>query len=129
MWQSPSWGDCSTTSTPIIRRPCSTGHAAPHQSLVGILALLHGASSREVRLLTCRDVDPIRQTVRLGERPHPVPMDPASWTIVQRCLAHRASWRTANPHVIVTKGTKAGRSPASVAYLSHVLDDCGSARG
>ena len=97
----------------------------PHESLVGILALLHGASSREVRLLTCDDVDPLRQTVRLGERPHPVPMDPASWTIVQRCLAQRASWRTANPHVIVTKGTKAGRSPASVAYLSHVLDDCG----
>ncbi|MGW1171702.1 hypothetical protein [Streptomyces sp. NPDC002550] len=26
---------------------------------------------------------------------------------------------------MVTKGTKAGRSPASAAYLSHVLDDCG----
>ncbi|WP_262706217.1 MULTISPECIES: hypothetical protein [Streptomyces] len=26
---------------------------------------------------------------------------------------------------MVTKGTKAGRSPASTAYLSHVLDDCG----
>jgi hypothetical protein len=30
-----------------------------------------------------------------------------------------------NPHVIVTKATKAGRGPASVAYFSHVLDDCG----
>ncbi|MFE2423420.1 hypothetical protein [Streptomyces hokutonensis] len=29
------------------------------------------------------------------------------------------------PHVMVTKGTKAGRSPASTAHLSHVLDDCG----
>lgn len=26
---------------------------------------------------------------------------------------------------MVTKGTKAGRSPASTAYLPHVLDDCG----
>jgi hypothetical protein len=26
---------------------------------------------------------------------------------------------------MVTKGTKAGRAPASVAYVSHVLDDCG----
>ena len=52
-------------------------------------------------------------------------MDPASWSVLERCLAHRESWGTANPHVIVTKGTKAGRSPASVAYLSHVLDDCG----
>ncbi len=32
---------------------------------------------------------------------------------------------TDNPHVIVTKGTKAGRGPASTAYLSHVLDGCG----
>ncbi|MEG8184689.1 hypothetical protein GZH49_40400 [Nocardia terpenica] len=52
-------------------------------------------------------------------------MDPASWIIVQRCLTHRESWRTTNPHVMVTKGTKAGRSPASIAYLSHVLDGCG----
>jgi hypothetical protein len=40
-------------------------------------------------------------------------------------MADRDSRRTANPHVIVTKGTKAGRSPASAAYISHVLDACG----
>ena len=26
---------------------------------------------------------------------------------------------------MVTKGTKAGRSPASTAYMSHLLDGCG----
>ena len=35
---------------------------------------------------------------------------------------HRDGQHTANPHVIVTKGTKAGRAPASAAYRSHVLD-------
>jgi hypothetical protein len=54
-----------------------------------------------------------------------VPLDPASWQVLQRCLAHRDSQRTANPHVIVTKGPKAGRAPASTAYMSHVLDPCG----
>jgi hypothetical protein len=54
-----------------------------------------------------------------------VPLDPASWQILQRCLAHREAQRTGNPHVIVTKGTKAGRAPASAAYASHVLDGCG----
>ena len=44
---------------------------------------------------------------------------------LQRCLAHRQTQRTDNPHVMVTKGTKAGRSSASTAYLSHVLDPCG----
>ncbi|MEI5011863.1 hypothetical protein RB196_35470 [Streptomyces sp. PmtA] len=90
-----------------------------------MLALLHGASSSEIRMLQVNDVDQQAQTVRLGKRPHPVPLDPASWTVVQRCLDHRAAWRTDNPHVVVTKGTKAGRGPASTAYLSHVLDDCG----
>jgi hypothetical protein len=98
--------------------------AHPHEALVGMLALLHGASSRETRLLRCDDIDQRHQTVRLGNRPHPVPLDPASWTILNRCLAHRDRQQTANPHVIVTKGTKAGRAAASTAYLTHVLDDC-----
>jgi hypothetical protein len=65
------------------------------------------------------------RTAQLGSRPRPVPLDPASWQVLQRCLGHREAQRTANPHVIVTKGTKAGRSPASAAYISHVLDPCG----
>ncbi|MDX2290888.1 MULTISPECIES: hypothetical protein [Streptomyces] len=48
----------------------------------------------------------------------------ASWTVLQR-WDHRQAWRTDTPHVVVSKGTKAGRNPASTAYLSHVLDDCG----
>jgi hypothetical protein len=97
----------------------------PHEALVGILALLHGASSREVRLpLQVEDIEPSDRTIRLGPRPHPVPLDPSSWQILQRCRTHRQSQRTDNPYVPVTGGTKAGRAPASTAYLSHVLDSC-----
>ncbi|WP_431968700.1 tyrosine-type recombinase/integrase [Actinacidiphila sp. bgisy160] len=109
----------------LFRRWTTDDTVHPHEALVGMLALLHGASSSETRLLQIDDVDETTQRLRLGKRPHPVPMDPASWTVLQRCLAHRESWRTDNPHVMVTKGTKAGRSPASTAYLSHALDDCG----
>jgi hypothetical protein len=109
----------------LFRRWITDKHVHPHEALMGMLALLHGASSFEVRMLQITDLDPVAQTVKLGKRPHPVPLDPASWTVVQRCLAHRETWPTANPHVMVTKGAKAGRSPASTAYLSHVLDDCG----
>ncbi|MET9671011.1 hypothetical protein ABZY19_37720 [Streptomyces sp. NPDC006475] len=100
-------------------------HVHPHEALVGMLALLHGASSSEVRLLQITEVDHLAHNIRLGKRPHPVPLDPASWTVLQRCLDPRDGWPTENPHVMVTKGTKAGRSPASTAYLSHVLDGCG----
>ncbi|MFF5293049.1 hypothetical protein [Paractinoplanes globisporus] len=54
-----------------------------------------------------------------------MPLDPVTWAVLLRCLDHRAGLNTANPHVIVTKGTKASRAPASTAYLSHVLDLCG----
>jgi site-specific recombinase XerD len=97
----------------------------PHEALVGMLALLHAASSREVRLLRIGDVDPDPCSVRLGERPQPVPLDPATWAVLLRCLDHRAVQNTTNPHVLVTKQTKAGQAPASTAYLSHVLDGCG----
>ncbi|WP_254405968.1 hypothetical protein [Streptomyces sp. AC627_RSS907] len=109
----------------LFRRWTTSEHVHPHEALLGMLALLHGASSAEVRMLQMTDIDVAAQTIRLGKRPHPVPLDPASWTVLQRCMAHREAWPTANPHVVVTKGTKAGRSPASTAYLSHVLDDCG----
>ncbi|MET8700035.1 integrase [Kitasatospora sp. NPDC004723] len=109
----------------LFRRWTCDDEVHPHEALLGMLALLHGASSAEVRMLQVTDVDPATQIVRLGKRPHPVPLDPASWAVLQRCLAHRAAWPTQNPHVVVTKGTKGGRIPASTAYLSHVLDGSG----
>lgn len=97
----------------------------PHEALLGILALLHAASSHEIRLLRCADVEPTTRTVRLGRRPQPVPLDPASWAVLQRCLQHRTLQHTDNPHVVVTRGTKAGNKPASTAYFTHALDAVG----
>ncbi|MBO8150679.1 site-specific integrase (plasmid) [Rhodococcus sp. ZPP] len=111
----------------LFRRWTTDPTVHPHEALVGMLALLHGASSRETRLLRCSAIASQHHTLRLGDRPHPVPLDPATWAVLARCLAHRDRLRTTNPHVIVTKGTKAGRAAASTAYLSHVLDDCGYA--
>jgi site-specific recombinase XerD len=103
-----------------------TGHDVhPHEALVGILALLHAASSSEIRELLVKDFDEARQTLRVGRRPLPVPLDPASLTVLRRCLEQRASLGTRNPHVIVTKVTKPRNTPASTAYMSHVLDAAG----
>ena len=109
----------------LFRRWTTGRDAHPHEALLGPFALLHCASSDDARHLRVSDIDPAARTAELGSRPLPVPLDPASWQVLQRCLAHRETQRTANPHVIVTKGTKAGRSPASTAYISHVLDGCG----
>jgi integrase len=97
----------------------------PHESFVGIMALLHAASILELRMLRVDDVDERSHTIRLGRRPHPVPLDPASQEALRRCLAHRDALGTTNPHVIVTKATKTRSTPASSPYMTHVLDPAG----
>ncbi|WP_243983014.1 hypothetical protein [Streptomyces sp. NEAU-YJ-81] len=80
----------------VFRRWSTDQRVHPHEALTGMLALLHAASSSEVRMLRIDDIDEAAQTVRLGRRPHPVPLDPASWTVLERCLAHREAWPTTN---------------------------------
>lgn len=107
-------------------RRWTAGHTAhPHECLTGLLALLHGATCAELRGLAISDIDAAAQSVRFGRRPTSTPLDPASWTALQRCLDHRARLGTANPHVLVTKQTKSTRQPASAYYLSHILDPAG----
>lgn len=109
----------------LFHRWCSEDGVHPHESLTGMLALLHGANSAEIRLLRVQDVEHLGRTIRLGKRPYPTPLDPATWACLERCLRHRDGLRTANEHVLVTKGTKADHRPASPPYLSHVLDGAG----
>jgi site-specific recombinase XerC len=108
----------------LLRR-WTAGNGHPHEALVGLLSLLHGASVSELRPLTINDINTAARTVWLGRRPHHVPLDPLTFAAFERCLAHRAQLGTANPHLIVTRGTRAHRTPASQPYLSHVLDPAG----
>src|SRR6266566_2711359 len=91
----------------LFRRWTAGPDAHPHESLLGILALVHAVSSLEIRGLRVDDIDHGARTVQLGKRPRPVPLDPASWDILQRCLAHRDAQATDNPHVMVTRVTRA----------------------
>jgi hypothetical protein len=109
----------------LFRRWTSHPDVHPHEAVTGLLALLHGASSAELRLLTISGIDTASHAIQLGSRPQPTPLDPASWTAVQRCLRHREQLRTGNPHLLVTKLTKSTTAPASPYYLSHILDAAG----
>jgi hypothetical protein len=115
------------TQRELFRRWTTAPDVHPHEALVGLLALLHGVSCQELRLFTVDDVDHSTRSVHLGHRPQRTNLDPATWAALQRCLAHRKTLATENPHVIVTKITKTAASPASPAYLSHVLDPAGVA--
>ena len=101
------------------------GNVHPHEALVGLLALLHALTNAELRGLRVADIDVARRTLRVKGRPHPVPLDPVSFAAIDTCLDHRAELATHNPHLIVTKVTKPRATPASPAYLTHVLDAAG----
>lgn len=108
------WRDATLGDDPTVH---------PHESLVGLLGLLHATASHELAALTVDDIDHERRRVQLGRRPHSTPLDPHTWDALARTLRHRERLSTSNPHVLVTRGTKADHRPASTAYLHHVLDD------
>ena len=110
----------------LFRRWTAGPGVHPHEALAGLLALLHATPSRELRHLKVTDIDPGARTVVLGHRPHPVPLDPATWQALQRCLDHRERLGTRNPHVIVTTHTRTRSTPASDQYLVRVLDPAGT---
>jgi integrase len=116
-----------TREQPTTDGPARLPEPHPHEVVVGLLCLLHGASSAELRALTVDDVNTLARTVQFAGRPLPTPLDPTSWLALERCLAHRLALRTSNPHVLVTRGTRATRAAASGAYTAHVLDAVGVA--
>jgi hypothetical protein len=109
----------------LYQRWSNTDDQHPHEAFVGLAALLHAASIQELRFLTLDDLNHPAQRALLGKRPSPVPLDPATWNALEACLAHRAALGTANPHILVTKGTKLTAAPASPYYMTHVLDPAG----
>jgi len=109
----------------LFRRWTGGDGVHPHEALTGLLTLVHGASNEELRGLTTGDIDPAAGSVRLGRRPQPVPLDPATWAAVERCLRYHQELRTANPHLLVTRKTKAARTPASEDYTRNLLRPAG----
>ena len=68
----------------------------PHEAATGLLALIYGATTQEIRHLTADAIDHAVQAVHLPGRPHPTPLDPWTWAAVERCLAHRQARQLAD---------------------------------
>jgi site-specific recombinase XerD len=97
----------------------------PHEALTGLLALIHGATTQQIRYLTVAAVDLAAQAATLRGRPQPTPLDPWTWTAVETCLAHRQALNSANPYLLVTLQTKATRAPSGDSYVKNILAPAG----
>lgn len=97
----------------------------PHEAFVGLAALLHGATTQELQHLADADIDHDRHRIQLGRRPQPTPLDPWTWTALQRCLQHRKAFGSNNTHLLITNQTKATRAPASAGYVKTTLREVG----
>ncbi|MGH9061362.1 MAG: integrase, partial [Acidimicrobiales bacterium] len=95
--------------------------AHAHEMVTGLLALLHAATCSDIRHLRVDDIDRRHNTMRLGSRRHPVPLDPPTAAAIEACLAHREKLGTLNPHLIVTRTTRTRDTPCSPAYVTHLL--------
>lgn len=106
----------------LYNRWCRNDAAHPHEAFVGLMALLHGASRAELANLRVDDVGAASRTVRLGNRPYPVPIDPFTWKALGHCLSYREALGDLNQHVLVTTRSAVRTMAVSPGYLSHVLD-------
>jgi hypothetical protein len=62
-------------------------------------------------------------TVRLGARPHPVPLDPLSLDALQDCLSWRERLDTATLNVLITKRHRLHQHPCFSAFSLRTLAD------
>jgi site-specific recombinase XerD len=97
------------------------GDVHPHEALTGLLALVHGATTQEIRHLTVEAIAPAARAVSLRGRPQATPLDPWTQAAIWACLAHRQALRSANPYLIVTRQTKATRVPPGDSYVKNIL--------
>lgn len=113
------------TQRRLFRRWTTDLDVAPNEALIGLLTLLHGATVDDLRHLSVADIDHAEHTVALTARPRPVPLDPSTWTALQRTLAYRHSLDTANPHVLVNRRTKVTSEPIAPTHAADMLRPTG----
>ncbi|MCJ0875796.1 integrase [Streptomyces sp. AP-93] len=101
----------------LYRRWSTNAHVLPHEAFIGLAALLHAATTTELRHLTLDQISLGSRTVRFPGRTVDIALDSATWGALERCLAHRGALHTANPHVLVTRLTRTTTCPAGAAHI------------
>ncbi|MFD4921335.1 integrase [Streptomyces goshikiensis] len=110
----------------VLYHRWSAGEAAlPHEAFIGLAALLHAATTTELRHLTLMDIGTASRTVRFPGRSVDLALDDATWRALEACLTHRQALNTDNPHVLVTRLTRVTTDPAGAAHIRDSLAPAG----
>jgi len=110
----------------LYRRWSSSSDVHPHEAFFGLAALIHGASTAEVRYLRVQDIEPGARSVQLGRRRGRLILEPDTWDALERCLEFRRGLRGENPYLIVTRRTASTESAAGAAYFAALLAPAGT---
>jgi integrase len=94
----------------------------PRERVVGLLCLLHAASNSEVRHLRVTDITADRSALRLGTRPHPVPVDPFTADALSACLDQRATTGSTNPYLLIGFQTRLHDKLCSIEFPAGSYD-------
>ncbi len=97
----------------------------PRERVVGLFALLHGMTSSQIRAVLVTDINTKAATMIIAGRPYHVPLDPITFAAIDAVLMARLALRTHNPHLILTKDSRAHDTAASPYFMTHILDPAG----
>ncbi|MFK0239007.1 integrase [Streptomyces vinaceus] len=109
----------------LYRRWSAGEGVLPHEAFIGLAALLHAATTTELRHLTLVDIGTASRTVRFPGRGVDLALDDATWRALEGCLAHRRALHTDNPHLLVTRLTRVATCPAGAAHIRDSLAPVG----
>ncbi|MFD3701342.1 integrase [Streptomyces sp. NPDC058646] len=109
----------------LYRRWSAGKDVLPHEAFIGLAALLHAATTTELRHLTLDHISTVSRTVRFPGRSVDLSLDNATWRALEGCLAHRSALHTDNPHVLVTRLTRVTTGPAGAAHVRDSLAPVG----
>ncbi|MBT2545718.1 integrase [Streptomyces sp. ISL-44] len=105
----------------LYRRWSASEDALPHEAFIGLAALLHAATTTELRHLTLDHISTASRMVRFPGRSVDLALDSATWRALEGCLARRSALHTENPHVLVTRLTRVTTGPAGAAHIRDSL--------
>ena len=106
----------------LVRRWTTNLDVHPHEAFIGLMTMLHGASTTELRHSKISDVNVGDRSIQLGSRPGPTVLDPYCWAALERVVTiHEKHVAVVNQHLLASGHVKTHTGPPSQSTMSERL--------